>query len=59
VSEIAVHGILIKYATTADGGLRLTIELDELQAALFQEGFKGINYTVAVARLGEGENEGK
>ena len=51
MSEIAVQGILSGYRTTADGGLKLTIELDELQAALFHEGFNGINITVAVARL--------
>jgi hypothetical protein len=50
---IAVTGILSGYRTTADGGLKITIELDELQSAKFHEAFPGINLTVAVARLTE------
>lgn len=52
MTDIAVQGILIGHRSTADGGMKLTIELDELQAALFGETFGvAINYTVAVARL--------
>jgi hypothetical protein len=40
----------------ADGSLRLTIELDELQAGTYHELFHGINIAVAVARL-NGEPE--
>lgn len=48
---MAIMGILSGYRTTADGGLKITIELDEFQAARFHEIFPGINLTVAVARL--------
>jgi hypothetical protein len=53
MSEFAIQGILTGYRTTVDGGLKLTVELDELQAALFHEGFPGINVTVVIARLGD------
>lgn len=51
--QIAISGILAGYRTTADGGLKITIDLDELQSAKFHEIFPGINLTVAVARLTE------
>jgi len=50
---IAITGVLSGYRTTADGGLKITIELDELQAMKFHELFPQINLTVAVARLHE------
>jgi hypothetical protein len=53
ISEVVVQGILSGYRTTVDGGLKVTVELDELQAALFHEGFPGINVTVVIARLGD------
>lgn len=53
MSEIAVQGILTGYRTTVDGGLKITVELDELQAHLFHEGFPAINIAVAVARLND------
>jgi hypothetical protein len=53
MSEVAIQGILTGYRTTVDGGLKLTVELDELQAALFHEGFPGINVTVVIARLSD------
>jgi hypothetical protein len=60
MTEVAIQGILTGYRTTVDGGLKLTVELDELQAALFHEGFPGINVAVVVARISEGsEAEGQ
>lgn len=53
--QIIVTGLLAGYRTTKDGGLNITIELDELQAAKFHEGFVGINLTVALARLEDGK----
>lgn len=51
-TEIAVQGILKGVTTLADGGLRIKIDLDELQAAEWAEAFGvDINYTVAVVRL--------
>ncbi|MCU1318113.1 MAG: hypothetical protein JWN63_3435 [Candidatus Acidoferrum typicum] len=51
--QIAISGVLSGYRTTADGGLKITIELDELQSAKFHDLFPGINLTVAVVRLTE------
>ena len=51
MSAAAVQGVLTAYRTMADGSLRLTIELDELQAHEFHQAFTGINLAVAVARL--------
>lgn len=52
--SIAIQGVISGYRSTADGCLKVTIELDELQTVKFHEGFtpaKGI--LVAVARLQE------
>lgn len=56
--EIAVQGVLSGYRTTVDGGLKVTVELDELQAAAFHEGFGGINFTVALVRLNDQPESG-
>ncbi len=53
MKEIAVQGLLTGYRTTVDGGLKITVELDEIQAAFFHQGFPGINVPVAVARLSD------
>lgn len=54
MTEIAVQGLLTAHKSMRDGGLRLQIDLDELQAAEFSAAFGvGINYTVAVARLND------
>lgn len=59
MSEIAIQGILKGVTTLADGGLRIKIDLDELQSAQWAETFGlGINYTVAVVRLNEDETSG-
>lgn len=56
MTDAVIQGVLSGYRTTVDGGLRLTIDLDELQAAHFHEAFHGINLFVAVARLNEPES---
>lgn len=51
---IAIEGVISGYRSTADGCLKVTIELNELQTVRFHEGFtpaKGI--LVAVARMQE------
>jgi len=50
--SIAITGVISGYRTTADGTLKVTVELDELQTAKFHEGF-GHGVFVAVARLEE------
>lgn len=47
---IAVQGTISKYRTTADGCLRIEIELNELETAKFHESFAHGAYVV-VARL--------
>lgn len=49
----AVTGTLVKYSSTADGCLRITIELNELEAAQFHDRFGGniVNTVVVVARM--------
>jgi hypothetical protein len=51
MKEVAVQGTLTSYRSTVDGGIKLTVELDELQAFEFRESFPGIGSTVAVAPL--------
>ena len=53
MKEAAVMGLLSGYRTTVDGGLKLTVELDELQASIFHDAFPSINLMVAVARINE------
>jgi hypothetical protein len=53
MKDAAVTGLLTSYRTTSDGGLRLTVELDELQASIFHDAFPSINLFVAVARINE------
>jgi hypothetical protein len=57
MNGIVVKGLVGGYRTTKDGGLNVTIELDEHQAARFHESFHGINILVAVARLATEEDE--
>ena len=60
MTGVAVQGTLSSYRTLADGTLRVTVDLDELQSALFHEGF-GHGAAVALARLNEqvdGSGEG-
>lgn len=59
MTEIAVQGMLTAYRSTADGGVRLTVDLDELQAQLFREGFGVINIAVVVARIHESQEGGE
>ena len=53
MKEAAVMGMLSGYRTTVDGGLRITVDLDELQASVFHDAFRQVNIMVAVARLEE------
>lgn len=58
MSEIAIQGILKGVTTLADGGLRIKIDLDELQSAQWAESFGlGINYTVAIVRLADDSSQ--
>ena len=54
-NSAAVTGTLVRYTSTVDGCLRITIELNELEAAQFHERFEGniINTAVVVARMRE------
>jgi hypothetical protein len=53
MTPAAVQGTLVTYRRTKDGGLTISIELDEFQAVAFHESFPGVNLAVAVARLNE------
>ena len=50
--SVAVTGEVTGYSSTADGGLRIKIELDELQAAKFTEGFR-VHALVVIARMND------
>ena len=54
----AVTGVIAGYRTTADGTLRLTIDLNEFETVQFQERFSGLvkGMTVVVARMNETES---
>jgi hypothetical protein len=51
----AVKGVIYRYSSTADGTLRIVIELDELQTFIFHQSQMGLGVHVAVARLAEQE----
>ena len=58
--DAAVQGSVSGYRTMADGTLRVTVDLDELQSALFHEARFTTGCAVAVARLnGESESAGE
>lgn len=50
-----VTGVIAGYSTTADGCLRLKIELNELETVQFQERFTGIlkGTSVVIARMAD------
>lgn len=52
--EVVVTGFVAGYRTLADGTLRVTVDLDELQTAKFHEGFAH-KALVAVARMADPE----
>lgn len=51
----AVTGVISGYSTTADGCLRIKIDLNEFETVQFQERFQGIvkGMTVVLARMSE------
>ena len=53
MTDAAVQGSLSGYRTMADGTLRIQVDLDELQSALFHEARFTTGVAVAVARLNE------
>jgi hypothetical protein len=53
---MAVTGVIWKYALTVDGGLRVTIELDENQKRRFHEFFPDDKAPVVLARLDLGSD---
>lgn len=56
--DAAVQGELSGYRTLADGTLRITVDLDELQSALFHESRFSKGVAVAVARLNQDPESG-
>jgi hypothetical protein len=55
----AVTGVISGYRTSADGTIRITIDLNELETVQFQERFVGIlkGTTVVVARMTDATTE--
>lgn len=53
----AVSGTITGYKTLADGTLRITVDLDEPQAARYHEFFHGLHLEVAIARLQAPEDD--
>jgi hypothetical protein len=49
----AVRGLYTSYRSLADGSLKITIVLGELEAKRFHEGFSGVNLDVWVMRRDE------
>lgn len=47
----AIAGTLASYRTLADGTLRVTVDLNELQSRLFHELFPAVGVEVALAPL--------
>ena len=56
----AVTGVISGYSTTADGCLRIKIDLNEFETVQFQERFQGIvkGMTVVVARMSDEPSSG-